>query len=266
FLDASPSDLHHPDELPGIKVAARRILHAIEAGWSICIYGDYDVDGMTGSAILSRVLRLLGARACIYVPDRLSEGYGLNAVALQKIAESGSKLIITVDCGIASVSEAELARELGVELIITDHHEIKDTLPDARVLVHPRLPGGDYPFGNLCGAGVAFKLAWALALRRCGGEKLTRELREVLLDGVVLAALGLVADVVPLPDENRILVRHGLKRLPSKASPGLQALCEVSGLPKGAELRASDIGYRLAPRLNAAGRMGEAMLAVKLLT
>jgi single-stranded-DNA-specific exonuclease len=152
FLDASPSDLHHPDELPGVKAAVKRIFHAIEAGWRICIYGDYDVDGMTGSAILYKLLRLLGARASIYIPDRLSEGYGLNAAALKKIAKSGTKMVITVDCGIASVSEGRLAQKLGLELIVTDHHELKDTLPSARVLVHPRLPGSEYPFGNLCGA------------------------------------------------------------------------------------------------------------------
>jgi single-stranded-DNA-specific exonuclease len=243
----------------------KRIFHAIKAGWRIQIYGDYDVDGITGSAILYKVLRLLGAKVRIHIPDRLSEGYGLNARALRRIAESGSKLVITVDCGITSVSEARLARKLGLELIITDHHEMKETLPSARVLVHPRLPGSEYPFGSLCGAGVAFMLAWALAMHECG-EKLTPGLREVLLDGVVLTALGVVADVVPLLGENRILVRYGLKRLRTRAPLGLQALCEVAGLAEGIELRASDIAYRLAPRLNAAGRLGEAMLAVELLT
>jgi single-stranded-DNA-specific exonuclease len=266
FLDAPLTGLHAPERLPGVAQAAERILHAVDAGWKVCVYGDYDVDGVTGSAILLQALWLLGAKADVYVPDRLSEGYGLNAAALRQLAQAGTKLVVTVDCGIASVAEAELARTLGLELIVTDHHEMKDALPDAAVLVHPRLPGADYPFGKLCGAGVAFKLAWALAMRKCGGEKVTPLFRELLLDAVTLAALGVVADVVPLLDENRILVRYGLNRLRSKASPGLQALCAATGLGEGAELRASDIGYRLAPRLNAAGRLGEARIAVELLT
>jgi single-stranded-DNA-specific exonuclease len=193
FLNATLTGLRSPEALPGVQKAVKRILHAIEAGWRICIYGDYDVDGMTGSAILYKVLHLRGARARIYAPDRLSKGYGLNAAALRHIAGTGTKLVITVDCGIASLSEARLARELGLELIVTDHHEVKDVLPEARVLVHPGLPGGDYPFGNLCGAGVAFKLAWALAMHRCGGEKLTLELREVLLGATVLCPVTLRA-------------------------------------------------------------------------
>jgi single-stranded-DNA-specific exonuclease len=211
-------------------------------------------------------LRLLGATVDVYVPHRLTEGYGLNAAALRQIAETGAKLVVTVDCGIASVVEAEEARRLGLELIVTDHHEMKEELPAASVLVHPRLPGAGYPFGKLCGAGVALKLAWALAMRKCGGEKVTPAFRDLLLDAVALAALGVVADVVPLQDENRILVRYGLHRLRTRPSLGLQALCEAVGMDPGAELRASDIGYRIAPRINAAGRLGEAMLAVELLT
>jgi single-stranded-DNA-specific exonuclease len=266
FLDAPLNGLHPPERLPGVSRAADRILQALSAGARVCIYGDYDVDGVTGSAILLQTLRLLGASVDVYVPHRLTEGYGLNRAALRQIAESGARLVVTVDCGIASLAEAEEARRLGLELIVTDHHEMKDTLPDASVLVHPRLPGEDYPFGKLCGAGVALKLAWALAMRKCGGEKVTPLFRELLLDAVALAALGVVADVVPLQDENRILVRYGLNRLRTKPSIGLQALCEAVGMEPGAELRASDIGYRLAPRINAAGRLGEAMLAVELLT
>src|SRR5262249_32924209 len=157
--------------------------------------------------------------------------------------------VITVDCGIASLDEAEEAKRLGLELIVTDHHEFKHTLPDASVLVHPRLPGTSYPFGRLSGSAVAFKLAWALAQRACGGPKVTPRFRDYLLDSVALAALGVVADVVPLHDENRILVRHGLRRLRQTTSPGLHALCAFSGLGEGAELRASDIGFKIAPRL-----------------
>ncbi len=167
------------------------------------------------------------------MPHRLEEGYGLNCDALRQIAEAGVSLVVTVDCGIASMAEADEAKRLGLELIVTDHHEFKDTLPDAAVLVHPRLPGTSYPFGKLSGSAVAFKLAWALAQRACGSPKVTPRFREYLLDSVALAALGVVADVVPLHDENRILVRHGLNRLRQTTSPGLLALCACAGLTPG---------------------------------
>jgi single-stranded-DNA-specific exonuclease len=266
FLDAPLSGLHPPDLLPGVTEAADRILAAVRAGRRLCVYGDYDVDGITGSAILLTGLRLMDATADLYVPHRLEEGYGLNGDALRQIAEAGTSLVVTVDCGIASLAEAEEARRLGLELIVTDHHEFKDTLPDAAALVHPRLPGTSYPFGKLSGSAVAFKLAWALAQRACGSPKVTPRFREYLLDSIALAALGVVADVVPLHDENRILVRYGLDRLRQTTSPGLLALIACAGLTAGAELRASDIGYKLAPRLNAAGRLGCARLVVDLLT
>lgn len=266
FLDAPLSGLHPPELLPGVGEASGRILEAIAAGRKICVYGDYDVDGVSGSAILLKVLRLLGTEPDLHVPHRLSEGYGLNAEALGQIAKNGCSLVITVDCGIASHAEADEARRLGLELIVTDHHEMKDTLPDAAVLVHPRLPGTSYPFGKLSGSAVAFKLAWALAQRKCGGEKVTPVFRDFLLDAVALASLGVVADVVPLVDENRILVRYGLHRLRQAPPQGLKALCEVANMEAGKELRASDIGFRIAPRINAVGRLGMAEVAVELLT
>jgi single-stranded-DNA-specific exonuclease len=266
FLEAALSGLHPPDWLPGVTAAAERILAAVRAGKRLCVYGDYDVDGVTGSAILLTGLKLLGATVDLYVPHRLEEGYGLNTEALRQIAASGVEMVVTVDCGIASLEEAVEAKRLGLELIVTDHHEFKDTLPDAAVLVHPRLPGTNYPFGYLSGSAVAFKLAWALAQRVCGSAKVTPRFRDYLLDSVALAALGVVADVVPLHDENRILVRHGLHRLRHTALPGLQALCAAAGLTADTPLRAADIGYKLAPRLNAAGRLGCARLVVDLLT
>jgi single-stranded-DNA-specific exonuclease len=266
FLDAPLNGLHAPDLLPGVSAAADRLLAAISAGKRICVYGDYDVDGVTGAAILLQGLRLLGARVDLYVPHRLEEGYGLNRDALRQLADNGNNVVVTVDCGIASLAEAEEARRLGLELIVTDHHEMKETLPAASVLVHPRLPGTAYPFGKLCGAGVAFKLAWALAQRKCGGERVNPLFREFLLDAVALASLGVVADVVPLQDENRIMVRFGLHRLQQKPPLGLQVLCEVAGIEAGRELRASDIGFRIAPRINAVGRLGQAEIAVELLT
>jgi len=266
FLDAPLAGLHAPDLLPGITQAADRILKAIQEGKSLCVYGDYDVDGVTGTAILVQGLQLLHARVDLYVPHRLEEGYGLNHEALGQIRRNGVDVVITVDCGIASVAEAEEARRLGLELIITDHHEFKERLPDASVLVHPRLPGTAYPFGYLSGAAVAFKLAWALAQRASGGARVLPHFREYLLDCVALAALGVVADVVPLREENRILVRHGLRRLQESPLPGLQALYRSAGLAEGAELRASDIAFRIAPRLNAAGRLGSARRVIELLT
>jgi len=265
FLRAPLKGLHPPQLLPGVNEAVERLLGAIRAGRPICVYGDYDVDGVTGTAILVQGLRLLGGKVDLYVPHRLSEGYGLNAEALRQIAKGGSQVVVTVDCGIASLDEAEEARRLGLELIITDHHAFKDSLPAADVLIHPRLPGTYYPFGGLCGAAVALKLAWGLAQGHCGGEKVDVRFREYLLDAVGLAALGVVADVVPLQDENRILVRYGLKRLAETSRPGIRALIAASGLRPGAPLRAEDIGFKLAPRLNAAGRMGCARLVVDLL-
>lgn len=266
FLDASLTGLHPPELLPGVTAAAERILAAIRAGRRLCVYGDYDVDGITATAILLTGLKLMGASVELYVPHRLEEGYGLNIEALRQLSASGVEVVVTVDCGICSLEEAAEAKRLGLELIVTDHHEYKDTLPDAAVLVHPRLPGTSYPFGHLSGAAVAFKLAWALAQCACGSAKVTPRFRDYLLDSIALAALGVVADVVPLLDENRILVRHGLHRLRHTTLPGLQALCAAAGLIAGAPLRASDIAYKLAPRLNAAGRLGCARLVVDLLT
>jgi single-stranded-DNA-specific exonuclease len=266
FLDAPLAGLHRPDLLPGIPEAADRLLAAVRDNRRICVYGDYDVDGITGSAILLHGLRLLGAQPDFYVPHRLDEGYGLNSEALRQIAATGTKVVVTVDCGIASIEEAEEAKRLGLELIITDHHEPRESLPDAAVRVHPRIPEGVYPFGYLSGAGVALKLAWAMAQRACGSEKVTPRFREYLMESVGLASLGTVADVVPLHDENRILVRHGLVRIKQSPCVGLQALMDAAGFTNGSTLRAYDIGFRLAPRLNAAGRLGCARLAIELLT
>ncbi|MBI2804496.1 MAG: single-stranded-DNA-specific exonuclease RecJ [Planctomycetes bacterium] len=267
FLTCPLSGLLEPELLPGVEMAVERIHGAIQEQKKICIYGDYDVDGVTATAILFTCLTLLKARVDFHVPHRLDDGYGLNKETLYKLAtEQGVNVVVTVDCGIASIEEAEEAHRLGLELIITDHHEMKDTLPRASAHVHPRLPGTAYPFGGLSGAGVAFKLAWALCKKACGSAKVTPELRECLLDAVLLASLGTVADVVPLFDENRILVRHGLARLRSQPMMGLVALMKCAKLDTKANLGAVDIGYAIAPRINAAGRLGTARLAVELFT
>ncbi|RLS79385.1 MAG: single-stranded-DNA-specific exonuclease RecJ [Planctomycetota bacterium] len=266
FLSCTLADLRDPETLPGIPAAADRILVAARAGRQIVIYGDYDADGMCATAILMGCLEAIDAKASWYVPDRFEEGYGLNADALTTLAGKGTHLVVTVDCGIASVAEARRARELGLELIVTDHHSFTDTLPEADVLVHPRLPGADYPFGDLCGAGVAFKLAWAIATRASGATKVTPRLREMLLRSIGLAALGTVADVVPLLDENRIFVRHGLESLRQRGGPGLETLLELAGLAEKSTLDSEDVAFRLAPRLNAAGRLGQAACGIELLT
>jgi single-stranded-DNA-specific exonuclease len=266
FLDAPLTDLHPPHNLPGAAAAADRLWAAARDRRKITVYGDYDVDGVTGTAILLQCLTHLGADVDFYVPNRLDEGYGLNLDALRQLAAAGTKLVVTVDCGICSCAEADEAKRLGLELIVTDHHEYKPDLPCADVLVHPRLPGHRYPFGGLSGAGVAFKVAWLTCQRAEGGERVGPKLREFLLDAVVLAALGLVADVVPLHDENRVYVRHGLRRLGAAPTVGLRALLAAAGLAEAKAVRAEDIGFRLAPRLNAAGRLGCARLVVELLT
>jgi single-stranded-DNA-specific exonuclease len=266
FIHSPLSALHPPYTLPGMGEAVELIWNAIRDGKRIYVYGDYDVDGVSGTAILWQGLHLLGAVADFYVPHRLEEGYGLNERALRQIAESGAKVVITVDCGIGSIAEAALARQLGLDLIITDHHELKDSLPQAGAVIHPRLPGSNYPFGMLSGAGVAFKLAWALCVRASGSERVEPKMREFLLDSLALAALGVVADVVPLTGENRVLVRHGLARIREAPSPGLKALLEATSLADKQRLTAEDISFKLAPRLNAVGRLGSARLVIELLT
>lgn len=267
FLTARLSDLFEPSRLPGIDDAADRVVAAIQEKRRITIYGDYDVDGVTATSVLWHCLSLAGATVDYYIPCRMEEGYGLNSEALRQLHEEDSRrLLISVDCGIASVAEAEVAEQLGLDLIITDHHHIGPQLPSAACLVHPRLPGSDYPFGDLCGVGVAFKLAWAICQRLGDGKKASPRMREYLKSAVGLTAIGTVADVVPLLQENRVLVRYGLQSIKDNPPMGLQALMAVSKLDDKAQLTAEDIGFGLAPRINAAGRLGQARLAVELLT
>ncbi len=265
FLDARLDSLRDPEDLPGVTAAADRVTAAIAAGRRIVVYGDYDVDGISGTALLHLCLRMLSAEVSYYVPHRVDEGYGLNGDALRTLAGRGAQMIITVDCGTASVAEAELARELGLELIITDHHQTASTLPAADAIVHPALPGSVYPFAGLCGAGVAFKLAWALCQRASQAKKVGPRMRDFLMQAVGLVALGTVADVVPLVDENRVLVRHGLVSLRQRPSIGLAALLKVTGLDAKSQLSSEDIAFSLGPRLNAVGRLGQATLGVELL-
>lgn len=269
FLEPKLTGLRDPELLPGVCRAADEIGRAIRDRETIVVYGDYDADGMTAAAILLRCLRLLGADARFYVPHRIDEGYGLNDEALRTLAGQGVRTVVTVDCGVASVAEAATARELGLRLVVTDHHLMADRLPDAAAIVHPQLPtddGGEYPFFGLCGAAVAFKLAWALCQRASDAKRVSEPMRRFLLQATGLAAIGTVADVVPLVDENRILVRHGLAALRHSPVVGFAELEKVAQLTKKPELDGEDLAFSVAPRLNAAGRLGQAELGVELLT
>lgn len=268
FIEVKRKNLHDPEGLPGAVEAADRIVAAARANKKIVIYGDYDVDGVCGTSILWSCLRLAGAtNVDYYIPHRVEEGYGVNGDAIRRLAtEAKADLIVTVDCGISAVAEAKLARELGIDLIVTDHHTIGRDLPDACTIVHPKLPGSVYPFRELCGAGVAFKLAWQIAKAFGDGKKASPGLRDFLLESIGLAALATIADIVPLVDENRVFVRYGLGSIKANPSAGLRALMEVSDCLEQKTLSTGTVGFGLAPRINAAGRLERAMNAVELLT
>jgi single-stranded-DNA-specific exonuclease len=269
FLEPTLHQLHPPALLPGADTAAERIVAAVRGGERIAIYGDYDVDGMTATAILVHVIRRLRPDADLvsYVPHRLEEGYGLNAPALEQLAAEGVRLVVTVDCGITARSEVAVGRAAGLDLIVTDHHEPPpggaEAMPEA-ILVHPRLPGSAYPNGDLCGAGVAFKLAWRIAQVWAGSDLVGQVARQALVDVLPLAALGTIADVVPLVGENRILTRFGLQTIKASPIEGLRALIEASRLTSE-DIDDERAGFVLAPRLNACGRLGHARDAVRLL-
>lgn len=264
FLDPSLRELRPPEEIPDLESAAARILAAAAAGSRIAVYGDYDVDGVCATVLLVEALAELGIPARSYIPHRLDEGYGLNAEAIRRLRAEGIDLLITVDGGANDREELALAREIGLEVIVTDHHPIEGDLPDG-LLVHPGRPGASGESAILCGAGVAYKLAWGLGRRAAGGDRVAPRFRAFLEEALSLAALGTVADVVPLSGENRPIVAHGLRAIARSPRPGLRALLEVCSVVP-AEVAASDIGFRLAPHLNAAGRLGQVDLALELLS
>ena len=252
YLDCN-APLPDPFLMTDMDKAAGRVGLAMAMGEKIAVFGDYDVDGITSTCLLTDFLRRHGANVVSYIPGRLEEGYGLNPIAIRQLHQEGVQLIITVDCGITAVAEAELCRELGIDLVITDHHECKEVLPYAAAVVDPHRPDGGYPHKNLSGVGVAFKLAAAL----CGDQE------EVLRDYADMVCLGTVADVMPLQGENRVFVARGLQSLANTKRPGIAALMAESGCD-AKNVSASSIGFMLAPRINAAGRMGQIELAVEL--
>ena len=252
YLDCN-APLLDPFLMTDMDLAAGRVGLAMSRGEKIAVFGDYDVDGITATCLLTDFLRRHGADVVSYIPGRLEEGYGLNPIAIDYLNSIGVKLIITVDCGITAVAEAELCRNLGIDLVITDHHECKEVLPYAAAVVDPHRPDGGYPHKNLSGVGVAFKLAAALA-----GDQ-----DEVLAEYADMVCLGTVADVMTLQGENRVFVSQGLNSLRNTKRPGIAALMAESGCATD-NLSASTIGFMLAPRINAAGRMGQIDLAIEL--
>ncbi len=263
FLSPALADMLDPGRMKGMAACLERLLQARSAREKITVYGDYDVDGITGTTLLVSFLRQTGFICDYFIPNRFDDGYGLNREALERIMDAGSTLILSVDCGITAVEEARSCRQRGADLIIVDHHSPTGTLPEARAILNPLQPGCDYPFKCLAGVGVAFNLLVALrsALRKAGafGDGSGPDLRQWL----DLVALGTIADVVPLIGQNRIYVSHGLRLMTDPARTGIQALKQVAGLT-GA-LSGGQVGFRLAPRLNASGRMESAVAGVELL-
>ncbi len=245
--------LWDPFLMKDMNLAVGRVALAMTRGEKIAVFGDYDVDGITSTCLLTSFLRGCGADVVSYIPGRLEEGYGLNPIAIHQLHSEGVKLIITVDCGITAVQEAQLCKALGIDLVITDHHECKETLPEAAAVVNPHRPDCTYPHNTLCGVGVAFKLAAALS-----GDQ-----EAVLQEYADMVCLGTVADVMPLQGENRVFVSRGLELLKDTRRPGIAALMRESGC-NPEQISATAIGFMLAPRINAAGRMGQIELAVDL--
>jgi single-stranded-DNA-specific exonuclease len=257
FINPSLKGLHDPFLLNDMDKAVERIMKAVANKESIVIYGDYDVDGVTSTSVLCRFLVSAGVDADFYIPDRMDEGYGVSKTAADKIIRSGASLVITVDCGITAVDEVLYLNKSGIDVIVTDHHECKERLPDAYAVINPCRPDSTYPFKELAGVGVAFKLINALSIRM--------DIPGRHLDYLDLVALGTVADVVPLTDENRVIVKYGMERITNTENTGLKALIDGSGL-KGKQVDSFGVSFMLAPRINVAGRIGDAGRAVELFT
>jgi len=265
FLSDRLADLPDPFTMKGMPAAVERVGRAVLQREKVTLWGDYDVDGVSSTALLSTFLRQLGAVVATYIPHRLEEGYGLNAAAIERIAGDGTRLLVTLDCGITSHAEIAKANALGLEVVVVDHHAVPETMPPAVAVLNPHQPGCNYPTRHLCAGGVTFNLCMGLRrhLRERGFFQARSEpnLREYL-DFVALAT---VADVVPLTGANRVLVKHGLKELTAGKRPGVRALKAVAGLEEGQAVTAGLVGFRLGPRINAAGRLDDASVGLRLL-
>ncbi len=257
YISKSIKHIHHPMGLKDMDKAVEIIKKHIDEKNKITIYGDYDVDGITSTTLMYMFLTELGADVDYYIPDRFDEGYGMNIPAVNKLIKAGTKLIITVDCGITAVAETSFAKLKNVDVVITDHHTCKEKLPDADAVINPKQPDCEYPFKELAGVGVAFKVVLALALAY--GLKASDYFNKYC----ELVTIGTIADVVPLLDENRIITDKGLALLKNTSFRGIKALLEISGLSE--DITSTSISFAVAPRINAAGRMNSASIAVKLL-
>lgn len=268
FLTKEEEQLHDPFMMLDMDNAAYRIIEGIENGDKIVIYGDYDVDGVTSVSSLYLYLKEKGADVSYYIPCRLGEGYGVSEAAIRKLHEEGYNLIITVDTGITAVAEAELARQLGMDIIVTDHHECHGELPDAEAVVNPRRPDCPYPFKELAGVGVVFKLMCAVESVMNPEDEMIDCVRRISAEYGDLVAIGTIADVMPINDENRLIVSYGLSLIENTTRPGLIELIEAtrsdSKYQTKRKITTSFIGYTIAPRINAAGRISDASIAVKL--
>lgn len=262
FLHPRLSELHDPALLADMDAAVARIRRALVEKEPIVIHGDYDADGVTATALLLRFFKALGADASWHIPDRLDEGYGLHAESMEALARGGAKLLLTVDCGTTAHAAVDRARACGMDVVVTDHHEPSGPLPACAAVVNPKREDETYPFRDLSGVGVAFKLAWALARDAARSPAAMEELKGFLAASLGLVALGTVADVVSLSGENRILVKHGLKALAQSRHAGERALLACAGTDRP---EADDLAFRMGPRINAAGRMGDSRTALELL-
>lgn len=263
LLTPSLLALHDPAGLPSMERAAERFHRAVVNGETILVHGDYDVDGVSGTVLLVRLARTLGANVEWHIPHRTRDGYSFGDHSVERARAVGAGLVVSVDNGTSAVEPiARLAAE-GIDVIVTDHHEPPEgDLPPALALVNPKLDGHDYPFRELCGSAVAFKLAWAVCQRVSGSERVRPDLRAFLLEALGYVAVATVCDVVPLVGENRVLVHYGLRSLRDQPAPGMQALLERTGLA-GRDLTPEDVGYQIGPRINASGRMDSAARAVE---
>ena len=259
------ADLHRPELMAGMERAAQRLAEAINRRERILIHGDYDVDGSTSASLLALFVRACSHQATAWIPHRRIDGYGLSEASLHAVQEHDAQLMITVDCGICDSGWAQrIEASTGCSVIITDHHLAQAQLPVCTAVCNPNQPGCPYPDKALAGVGVAWKLAWATAKVLCESDKLTPKLREFLMDALALVAVGTVADCAALTGENRIMVHHGLAALRRTANPGLRALLDHTRL--GDDLTAGDLGWKIGPLLNAAGRVGTAIDNIRLLT